>query len=42
MLLMIERGNRSEIGYAIHTYEEANQKQKKRHDKNIESSCVQY
>ena len=26
MLLMIGRGNRSEIGYTIHTYEEANQK----------------
>ena len=24
MLLMIERGNRSGIGYGIHTYEESN------------------
>ena len=42
MLLMIGRGNRSEIGYTIHTYEEANQKQQKRHDEIIESSSLQY
>ena len=42
MLLMIGKGNRSKIRYAIHTYEESFLKYMKGHNKKIESPCLQY
>ena len=40
MLMMVEKGTRGGICYAIHRYATANNKYMKNYDKNIESSCL--
>ena len=42
MLLMVEKGIRGEICYAIHRYAKANNKYMKNYDKKIESSYLEY
>ena len=42
MLLMVEKGIRGGICYAIHRYAEANNKYIKNYDQNKESSYIQY
>ena len=42
MLLMVEKGIRDGICYAIHRYAKANNKYLKNYDKNIESSYLMY
>ena len=42
MLLMVEKGIREEICHSIYRYAKANNKDMKDHDKNKESSCIQY
>ena len=41
MLLMIEKGSRGRICYAVHRYAKANNKYMKNHDKNIQSSYIE-
>ena len=42
MVLMVEKGIRSGLCYAIHRYTKANNKYLKNHDQNIESSYLMY
>ena len=42
MLIMVEKGIRGQIYYAIHQYPKANNKYMKDYDKNKELSCIQY
>ena len=42
MLLMLEKGVRSEIRYSINKYATANNKYMKDYDKSKESSCLKY
>ena len=40
MLLMVEKGTRGGICYAMHRYTKTNNKYMKNYDKKIESSCI--
>ena len=42
MLLMVEKGSRGGVCHVIHRYAKANNKYKKRYDKNKESSVSEY